>query len=335
MEIFNLGDFQFQSGVIVPDVKLAYQTVGTLSPAKDNAILFPAFLAAEPDALERWIGQGRPLDPDKYFIIMPGHFGLAPSTSPENTAVPFDRGAFPDIRIADDVIAQQRLLTEQFGITELQLVLGWSVGALQTWEWAVRFPQTVKRMASIAGAPVPSPWTKLWLYSALEEQIASDPAWNNGFYDDPADVQAGVRRMAHATALTLPPIGFYREGEELWAPLGFASTQDVVKRFFEAFWAPHDPNGIIAQARKARAADPAQGGDLREALAGITAKTLVVAFSHDFMFPPEEGRRDAERVPGAQYREIVSAYGHLATFALSEQDVKAVDAELRTLLADG
>lgn len=332
-EFFELGDFTFSSGVTVPGTRLAYQTRGTLNAAKDNAILFPSFLAAEADALDRWIGEGRPLDPAKYFIILPGHFGLSPSTSPENTAAPYERGAFPAVRIADDVVAQYRLITERFGISELQLVLGWSVGALQTWEWAVRYPDVVKRMASIAGAPQPSPWTRLWLRSALEEQITGDPAWNGGFYERPEQVQAGVRRMAHVTAITLPPLGFYREGEELWKPLGFSSFDDVVKRFFEAFWGPKDPNGIVVQARKAALADPSNGGDLPAALAGIKAKTMVVAFTGDFMFPPAEGRRDAERVPGAVYHEVSSAYGHLATFALSEQDVKVVDQHLAELLA--
>src|SRR6266568_1850278 len=171
MEIFKLGNFQLSSGVTLPNAQLAYKTHGILSPKKDNAILFPNFLGGSPEALEVWIGQGRPLDPDKYFIILPGHFGLPPTTSPSNTAPPFNQGAFPAVHIADDVIAQHRLLTEQFGIQELQLVLGWSVGALQTYEWAVRFPNMVKRMASIAGAPMPSPWTRLWLCTALEEPL--------------------------------------------------------------------------------------------------------------------------------------------------------------------
>jgi homoserine O-acetyltransferase len=332
MELFDLGDFTFRSGVTVPGTQLAYQTYGTLNAARDNVILFPAFLGAEPDALARWIGPGRPLDPERYFLVLPGHFGLAPSTSPSNAAAPYEKGGFPEVHIADDVIAQERLLREKFGVEQVQLVLGWSVGALQTFEWAVRFPEKVLRMASIAGAPRPSPWTRLWLKSALEEPLTGDPNFNGGFYADKAQMQAGVRRMAHVTAITLPPLGFYREGEEVYSPLGFASERDVEKRFFEAFWLPQDPNNIIAQARKARAADPAEGGDIVEALGRITAKTLVLAFTGDFMFPPAEGRRDAERIKGAQYREVSSVFGHLATFALSEQDVKAVDAALRELL---
>jgi homoserine O-acetyltransferase/O-succinyltransferase len=334
MEIFDLGDFTFQSGVTLSATKLAYQTYGELNGNRDNAILFPTFLGAEPDALDRWIGQGRPLDPERYFIVLPGHFGLPPSTSPSNTGQPFDRGAFPAVHIADDVIAQHRLITERYGIRELQLVLGWSVGALQTYEWAVRFAPMVRRMACIAGAPKPSPWTRHWLHYALEEPLTSDPAWQGGFYPDRAHMQAAVRRMAHATALTLPPLGFYAEEDGVWRTLGFASPQDAVSRFFEAFWLPHDPNDIVAQARKARAADPAAGGDMASALGRVSAKALVVAFSRDFMFPPEESKRDADRIPVSTFEEVQSVFGHLATFALSEQDVKAVDALLRKHLAD-
>src|SRR5579863_2060828 len=334
MEMFNLGDFPLLTGVTLPNAQLAYKTHGTLNAKKDNAILFPNFLGGSPEALEAWIGEGRALDPRKYFIILPGHFGLAPSSSPSNTPQPFDRGAFPAVRIADDVIAQKRLLTEQFGIQELQLVLGWSVGALQTYEWAVRFPNMVKRMASIAGAPKPSPWTKLWLSSVLEEPLTADPAWNNGFYTDAQAVQAGARRMAHKTALTLPPHGFYREGNPMWRTLGFVSIDDFIARFWEAFWLPQDPNNVITQARKARFADPGAGGDLTVALKRITAKTFVVAFTGDPMFPPEECKLDAERIANAQFREIRTNFGHLATFALSQQDTQAVDNVLREVLAD-
>ena len=333
MEIFELGDFPLRSGRTLPAARLAYQTYGTLSEAKDNAILFPTFLGAEPDALSRWIGPDRPLDPNKYFIVLPGHFGLAPTSSPSNTDLPFDRGAFPPVHIADDVVAQQRLLSELFGIEELQLVLGWSVGGLQTYEWAVRFPERVRRMASIAGAPKPSPWTQLWLRSALEEPITSDPNWNGGFYTDPRAVQGGLRRAGHATALTLPPPGFYREGREGWRALGFAGFEDFVARFWEAFWLSKDPADIVVQARKAQAADPSGGGDLTAALGAITAKTAVIAFTGDAMFPPAECAYDAERIPGAQFRTVDSMFGHLATFALSEADVKAVDSILADLLA--
>lgn len=322
MDIFELGNFPLTTGYTIPNAKLAYTTHGSLNAAKDNAILFPNFLGGNDQALETYIGAGLALDPAKYFIILPGQFGNGFSSSPSNTPPPYDRGAFPQVMVADDVIAQHRLLTERFGITELKLVLGWSVGALQTYEWAVRFPQMVKRMASIAGAPRPSPWTRLWLRTVIEEPLTSDPAWNEGFYA-PGAVQAGSRRQGHCMALTLPPLAYYH-GDVL-ASLGFASVDDFVRGFFEGFMVPQDPNNLILQARKARAADPAQGGDMAAALARITAKALVVAFTGDVMFPPQDCTQDADRIPGARYREITTPSGHLTTFGLFPADKQAVD----------
>jgi homoserine O-acetyltransferase/O-succinyltransferase len=331
MELFDLGDFPLLSGYTLPGAKLSYTTLGTLSPAKDNAILFPHFLGGGPEALMGWIGEGMPLDPSKYFFILPGQFGNGVSTSPSNAAPPFNQGAFPACQFADDVIAQHKLVTEHFGISELQLVLGWSTGGLQTYEWAVRFAPMVKRVAAIATAPKPSPWTRLWLFTLIEEPHTSDPAYNRGFYADKSLMHAGLRRQAHGTALTLPPHNFYRE--ELWRNLGFSSLDDFISRFWEAFWLPQDPNDLILQARKARAADPAHGGDIAEALAKITATTTVIAFTGDPMFPPDEGKQDAAKVPDARFVQIDSVYGHLATFQLSADDVKAVNAALAELLA--
>jgi homoserine O-acetyltransferase len=331
MDTFELGNFQLTTGYTIPNARLAYTTHGSLSAAKDNAILFANFLGGSDQALETYIGEGMALDPSRYFIILPGQFGNGFSSSPSNTPPPFDRGAFPPINIADDVIAQHRLLTEHFGINELQLVLGWSVGALQTYEWAVRFPDMVKRMASIAGAPQPSPWTRLWLRTVIEEPITSDPAWNNGFYMDAQAVQVGLRRQAHCMALTLPPLAYYH-GNVLNS-LGFASVEDFVRGFFEGFMVPQDPNNLILQARKARGADPSGGGDMAAALGTITAKALVVAFTGDVMFPPQDCKIDAERISGAQYREITTTSGHLTTFGLFEEDKQAVDGAIREVLS--
>lgn len=333
MEIFDLGNFELHTGYTLPDAKLAYKTHGTLSATKDNAILFPNFLGGSPEALEAYIADDMALDPRKYFIILPEQFGNGHSSSPTNTGLPFEGGAFPLIHVADDVAAQHKLLTEHFGITELQLVLGWSVGALQTYEWAVRYPAMVKRMASVAGAPKPSPWTQLWLKTVIEDPITSDPAWNGGFYTDAHAVQGGLRRQAHSMALTLPPSGFYREGSEVWREIGFSSREDFISRFWEAFMLPQDPNNLLVQGRKARFADPSRGGDMAAALGKITAKAAVAAFTGDVMFPPAECRFDAERIEGAKFIEIQSRCGHLATFALFAEDKAAIDAVLRDLLA--
>jgi len=330
-EIFELGRFPLTTGYTLPSARLAYNTHGQLNAARDNAIMFPNFLGGTPEALEIWIGDGRPLDPGKYFIILPGQFGNGVSSSPSNTSPPYDRGAFPPINVADDVIAQHRLATEHFGIQKLQLVLGWSVGALQTYEWAVRFPDMLQRVASIAGAPKPSSWTHTWLRVVLEEPIITDPNWNNGFYGDVASMQGAQRRQGHGQALTLPPARMYRE--ELWRSLGFASVNDFIRGFWEAFMLSTDPNNILCQTRKALAADPAVGGSLDEALGRITARTFIAGFTGDVMFPPEDCQRDAARIRNAQFEEIHSVGGHLSTFALFDTDREAIDGFLRKVLA--
>ncbi|MGK7879441.1 MAG: alpha/beta fold hydrolase [Crocosphaera sp.] len=330
IEIFELGNFQLSSGFTLPNAKLAYRTHGTLNAAKDNVILFPHFLAGSPDSLEMYIGEGRPFDPNEHFIILPALFGGGLSSSPSNTPPPFDKGAFPETIIADDVIAQHRLLTEQFGIQEVKLVLGWSVGALQTYEWVVRFPDMIKRAASIAGAPKPSPWTLLWLRTVIEEPLMADPAWNNGFYGDGSELQRALRHVGHGAAMTLPRVGFFRD--EDWKPLGFASVDDFVVQFWEAFWLPLDPNDLIAQSRKTRAADPSGGGDLAEALGRIKAKMSVISFTGDRMFQPEENQVYAQSIPNAEFQEISGLSGHLTTFSLTPADAQAMDNILRGLL---
>jgi homoserine O-acetyltransferase len=189
----------------------------------------------------------------------------------------------------------------------------------------------VKRMASIAGAPRPSPWTRLWLSTVIEEPITSDPAWNNGFYADRLDVQAGLRRQGHCMALTLPPLSYYH-GDVLRL-LGFASVDDFVRGFFEGFMISQDPNNLLTQARKARFADPSRGGDMAAALARITAKSFVYAFTGDVMFPPQDCKLDAEQIPGGQYRELTTTSGHLTTFGLFPEDKRAVDDAIREVLA--
>jgi homoserine O-acetyltransferase/O-succinyltransferase len=105
-----LGDFALESAVTLPSAKLAYRTFGTLSPAKDNAVLFPHMYSGTHLHMERFVAKGMALDPDKYFIVLPGQFGNGLSSSPSNTPPPFNQGAFPNVTIGDDVRAQHRLI---------------------------------------------------------------------------------------------------------------------------------------------------------------------------------------------------------------------------------
>jgi homoserine O-acetyltransferase len=333
MNVFELGDFQLVSGATLPGAKLAYQTFGELNEAKDNVILFPTFLGAPAEVLNGWIGEDRPLDPRKYFIVLPGHFGLAPSSAPSTTPAPFAAASFPEVSISDDVIAQRRLLEEVFDVHEIRLALGWSIGAIQVYEWAIRFGDMVRHIAPIAGAPTPPAWTRLWLKTVVEEPITSDPNWAGGAYEKASDVSGGLSRVGHGSALTAPPRTFYYDSAEVWRNVGFDSVDGFVAGFWEGFWLPQDPNDVVVQARKARSFHPgADGESLETVLRRVTVKTTIAAFTGDALFPPGESRPFAEWIPDAEFQEIESIFGHLATFGLSEQDVKSIDGVIRHAL---
>ena len=130
--IFRLGDIKLQAGVILPNAQLAYKTFGKLNRAKDNVIVMPTYYTGTHNDNARLIGPGRALDSERYFIIIPNMFGNSISSSPSNTPAPCQGADFPTISLYDNVVAQRRLLTEQWGIDEIALVIGWSMGAQQT-----------------------------------------------------------------------------------------------------------------------------------------------------------------------------------------------------------
>ena len=222
-EIFELGDFTLESGVTLPNARLAYKTHGTLNAARDNVVLFPHMWSGTPKAMEAFVGEDRPLDPSRYFIVLPGQFANGFSSSPSNTPPPYNAGAFPNVTIGDDVRAQHRLLTERYGIERLELVTGWSMGAEQTYEWAVRYPEMVKRALPFAGTAKTTPHDYLWV-RAHENALKSDPAWNNGFYADQADVHVGLRRHAELWSVMGLCPEFY--STEAWRGVGFTSLED-------------------------------------------------------------------------------------------------------------
>ena len=153
-DIFEAGDVTLQSGSVFPALKLAYKTYGTLSPAKDNVILYPTSFSAQHTDIEWLIGPDGVLDPTHYFIIIPNLFGNGLSSSPSNTPAPF-----PEVSYHDAVAVQHRLLTERFGISKLALVYGWSMGGMQAYHWSALHPDMSSAPRSSAAAPAAHPTT--------------------------------------------------------------------------------------------------------------------------------------------------------------------------------
>jgi homoserine acetyltransferase len=200
-KIFNIGDIVLERGGTLRQCELAYTTFGVLNATKDNVILVTTWFAGSNKIMERaYIGPGHALDPEKYFVVVVNQIGAGLSTSPHNTSYPLGIGNFPQVTVGDDVTAQERLLRRLLGVEELALVVGGSMGAQQVYEWAVRFPEKVRRAAPIAGTAKTTPHNRLYV-AALADAIMSDPAWEDGWYREAHFVRDGLRRHSRLWAV--------------------------------------------------------------------------------------------------------------------------------------
>jgi len=329
-EPIDIGTLELEEGGAIRNCKLAVATHGRLNPAKDNAILVPTWYSGTSKIMEQvYIGKGRALDPDKYFIIVVNQIGNGLSTSPHNSAEP---AAFPKVRISDDVRAQHRLVTEQFGLKTLALVVGGSMGAQQTYEWAVRYPDMVKRAAPIAGTAKNTEHDFLFA-ETLVEAITTDPGFAGGNYAASVDVAAGLKRHAKLWTVMGWSTEFFQRGRH--RTLDFESMQAFVDGFMTPYFAPMDPNDLLCMAWKWQRGDVSRmtGGNLAEALGRIKAKTFVMPISHDMFFPPADCEAEQKLIPGSEFRPIASIDGHLALFGTDAECMAQIDRHLAALLA--
>ena len=332
-ELFGVGDLNLEDGGTIRGCRLAYAIFGTLNTAKDNAILIPTWYSGTNKIIEQgYNGTGRALDPGKYFIIIVNQLGNGLSSSPHNTPPPAGMGNFPRVRIADDVRAQHKLVTEKFGLASLALVVGGSMGAQQTYEWAVRYPDMVQRAAAIAGTARNTIHDFLFA-ETLVEAITSDPGFNKGFYQSSTDVREGLLRHAKMWAVMGWSTEFFQENRH--KALGFSSMDDFIINFMYAYFSVMDPNNLLCMAWKWQRGDVSRptGGDLRAALARIKARTFVMPMSSDMFFPPADCQAEWRLIPDAEFRPVQTIDGHLALFGADSNALSQIDKHLRELLA--
>ena len=329
-EMIDIGKFDLEEGGSIPNCKLAVATHGKLNADKSNAILFTTWYSGTNKLLEQvYTGKGHALDPDKYFIIIVNQIGNGLSTSQHNTDIP---GGFPKVRIGDDVRAQHKLITEKYGIKELALVVGGSMGAQQTYEWAVRYPDMVKRAAAIAGTAKNTEHDFLFA-DTLVEAITTDPGFKGGNYKSSEEVKAGLLRHAKMWAVMGWSTEFFQQGRH--KALGFANMDEFINNFMMDYFAPMDPNALLAMAWKWQRGDVSRhtGGDLRAALGRIKAKTFVMPMSSDMFFPPADCQAEWRLIPDAEFRPIQTVDGHLALFGADPSAIAQLDKNLSDLLA--
>lgn len=332
-QTFDLGDFVLQGGATLRGAKLAYQTYGTLAADKGNAIVYPTWYSGRHWDNEWLIGEGMALDPNRYFIIVPNMLGNGLSSSPSNMPPPYDKARFPNVTMYDNVRAQHQLVAGYFGIETLPLVTGWSMGAGQTYQWAVSYPDMVRRIAPFCGSSHTSEHNIVFL-EGVKAALTADDAFRGGWYDQKP--VKGLRAAARVYAGWGFSQAFY--WDRVYQELGFSSLEDFLVGFWEGFFLDdRDANNLLTMLWTWQNADvgktPGFDGDTIAALRSITAKAMVLPAEKDLYFPPEDEAWACRYIPDAEHRVIPGVWGHFAGGGANPVDTKFIDDALKELLA--
>jgi homoserine O-acetyltransferase/O-succinyltransferase len=333
-EIFDLGDIVLREGATLRDAKLAYKTYGTLNEDKSNAIVYPTWYSGRHWENEWLISEGMALDPNEYFIIVPNMLGNGLSSSPSNTPPPYDKARFPRVTVQDNVFVQHKLVTEHFGIERLALVTGWSMGAGQTYQWAVSYPEMVPRILPFCGSAKTSLHNIVFL-EGVKAALTADAAWNYGWYDE--QPTKGLRAMARVYAGWGFSQAFY--WNRVYEELRFSSLEDFLVGFWEGFFLDdRDANNLLTMLWTWQNGDigktPGFDGDYDRALGSIKARAIVMPAEKDLYFPPEDEEYAVERMPNAELRVIPGVWGHFAGGGLNPDDIEFIDNTLKELLSE-
>ncbi len=333
-QIHNLGDFRLQRGATLRGAKLAYKTFGVLNADKSNAIVYPTCYGGVHNDNEWLIGEGMGLDPRKYFIIVPNMLANGLSSSPSNTPEPYDRSRFPEVTVYDNVRAQHKLVTENFGIKHLRMVLGWSMGGLQTFHWGAIYPDMMDLLLPFCGSAKCSRHNFVFL-EGVKAALTADAAFNDGWYQEKP--RRGLRAMARVYAGWGFSQTFYRQKLDL-ERLGYSSLEDFLVTFWEGSFLAKDANDLLSMLWTWQYGDISDNeiyqGDFDKALGAIKAKTYVMPGETDLYFPPEDSAHEVAHMPNATLITIPSVWGHFAGGpGTNPEDVAFLDAKLKELLA--
>lgn len=330
-EIYETEGFELQSGAALPVTRLAYKTHGTLAPGKDNVIVYPSRYAGTHADQEYLIGPGMALDPAKYFIVCLNMMGSGLSSSPSNTPAPFDGPRFPKVTQYDNVRLQAQMLREVFGVEQIALAVGWSMGGQQAFQWASLFPDQVAAMSCMCGQGTTAPHTYAFL-TGVKQGIINDPAWNNGDYNEqPWKGLTAKGRIWCSWALTQD---WYRA--RMWADMGYETVEDYITGEWDKIYYHRDANDMLSLIATWQACDlgnnPVYNGDTEAAYRAIKAKAILLPGSTDMYFPTADNEAEAALMPNAEVREIQSIWAHYAAGGKSPEDTAFVDAALKELL---
>jgi len=325
---FDAGDVTLASGSTLPNTQLAYITHGKLNEKRDNAVLITTFFGGSHENSQYLIGEQMAIDPRRYFVIVANLFGNGFSTSPSHGL----GHLFPKVSMADNARLQHRFLRETFGIEQLALAAGHSMGAVSTFHLAALFPDFVARAAPFCGASKISIHNHVFL-EGMRGILTADPNYAHGQYTEAP--MKGLVTMARAWAAWPPSPNFYRH--EFYKELGCSTVDDYLLQYWENVYGAMDANNILAQIDNWQSADISANElynhDLDRALAGIKAKTFVMPSTSDAYFPPEDSTYEVSKMNHAELRPIKSLWGHWAGSNRNPADTAFLDAQIHELLA--
>lgn len=308
---------KLESGAILPELTIAYDTFGTLSAAKDNIIWVCHALTANSDVADWWphtVVKGRFLDPERYFIVcanfLGSHYGTTSPLSVNPTTGKRWFYDFPQFSVRDMVMCHQ-LLASHLGIKKVKLLIGSSIGGFQCMEWAIEEPDFMENLALIATTTNTEPWAAAFNESQ-RMAIRADNTWGSPTKD------AGMRGMAVARSIALIS---YRGAD------AYNATQQDTENANEASFVRRAHSYQRHQGEKLQRRFNAYSyyrlteavdshnigrgrGSISQALQRIKARTLVVAISSDILFPPQAHIPLREHISDVEYHLIESAFGH-------------------------
>ena len=282
-----IHNFRFQSGQVLPELRLAYATLG--NPQGEPVLLLHGTTGSgrallSPGFGGELFGPGQPLDAQKHFIILPDAIGHGASSKPSDGL----RAAFPAYSYVDMVVAHHRLLTEHLGVKHLRLVLGNSMGGMATWLLAQMYPGFADIAVPMASLPVAMSGRNWMLRRLIVDSIRNDPAWQGGNYtQQPAS--ARVASVFYGLATNGGNQALYEA-----APSRSQADALLDARLAAAF--PADANDTLYQWDSSRDYDPSAG---LEKLQGVL---LAINSADDERNPPELGvlDREIQRVKGGR-----------------------------------
>ena len=344
--------FQLQCGRKLPDATLAWHTYGELNDKADNAILVcPALtgsqsLASGDGARDGWwkdiVGSGKTIDTDKFFVIGINNLGgcdgsTGPADTNPDTGQPWGE-AFPAVTVSDWV-SSQALLADDFGISQLHAVVGGSLGGMQAAQWAVQYPDRLKKCGVLAATATLSAQNIAFNFIARRciamdivaaGQDGDDATMGEAMSEATSNGMELARMIGHMTYLSEEGVNkrFGRRMQEDSGPSPFAVEsylQHLASSFVKTGF---DPHTYLLMTRVLDNFDLAAGGDLTKALHAVQAQLLVVSFRSDWRFPPERSQELVSAAMRARkavsYLNIEADKGHDSFLFPIERYTKAL-----------